>query len=151
MSNPRYPVGYKAKRNVPFGETLTILEHLRPYREPRYKVKSEYHPEQGYGTSINTYSESTLVFLLEKVMPDIKIDLVVVGSGDRSVGIMPSTEYVSVVFKDQDPSTFDKAEMTQYLKDFFKEVMENCDTAVLTEKEYEDSIQRLAKLTNFER
>ncbi len=72
-----------------------------------------------------------------KKQTDIKIELVVVGSGDLSVGIHCSQEYVTVTFHDQWAEHFDKESMVDGLKEFLASAMENCRTKVYTKVEFE--------------
>lgn len=69
---------------------------------------------------------------------DIKIELVVVGSGDPSVGIFQSQEHVTVILHDQGDD-FPTQEMVDGLKEYFSEAMENCRTKVLTKAEFDAS------------
>lgn len=79
---------------------------------------------------------------------DVKLEFVVIGSGDTSVGIRPSEERVTIVFHDQDDRSFDADTLAGHvegLRAYLRDSMENCFTTVLTAEEYDAARKREAE------
>jgi hypothetical protein len=79
--------------------------------------------------------------LFEKKEKGTTFDLVVIGSGDTSVGMFPSFERVTICFPDTKPEHLPD-NFLETLKDFLGDVLENGRTEVIEWKKYlEDTEQ----------